>query len=189
KADCKLAQEFGFETTFVESAPIVGRPALRCANVAKFHPLKYLAGLARAAATEGCKIFEHSEAMEFTGQSQGSKKRQSVKVNGKQVTCDWIVLATHVPLMGKTGLVNATLMQTKLYPYSSYVVGAKIPKGEYPEASFWDTTDPYYYLRIDRGASGDYAIFGGLDHKTGQEEDTEKRYQKLERMLIKLIPA
>jgi glycine/D-amino acid oxidase-like deaminating enzyme/nitrite reductase/ring-hydroxylating ferredoxin subunit len=187
--DCKLAQEFGFEAVMVESAPIVGREAVRLANVAKFHPLKYLAGIAHAAAAGGCKIFEHSEAMEFGEKDQGSNKRQSVKVNGKQVTCDWVVLATHVPLMGKTGLVNATLLQTKLYPYSTYVVGAKIPRGQYVEADFWDTTEPYYYLRIDRGASSDYAIFGGLDHKTGQEENTEKRYQKLDKMLLKLIPG
>src|SRR5262249_35694919 len=159
--------------TMVDSAPIVGRPAVRFANVAKFHPLKYLAGLAHAATAGGCQIFEHSEAMEFTDKPQGKKDKQSVTVNGKQVKCDWIILATHVPLMGKTGLINATLFQTKLYPYSSYVIGAKLPKGKYSEASFWDTTEPYYYLRIDRGAGGDYAIFGGQDHKTGQEEDTE----------------
>jgi glycine/D-amino acid oxidase-like deaminating enzyme/nitrite reductase/ring-hydroxylating ferredoxin subunit len=181
--DAKLAREFGFEATLIESAPIVSRTAVRFANVAKFHPIKYLGGVAHAATAGGCKIFEHSEAMEF------SDKPRGVKVNGKQVTCDWIVLATHVPLMGKTGLLNATIFQTKLYPYSSYVVGAKIPKGKFSEASFWDTTDPYYYLRIDRGASSDYAIFGGQDHKTGQVEDTEKRYQKLERMLLKLIPT
>jgi Rieske Fe-S protein len=110
-------------------------------------------------------------------------------VNGKQVTCDYIVLATHVPLMGKTGLVNATLFQTKLAPYSSYVVGAKIVGGDWPEASFWDTTEPYYYLRIDRTKAGAYAIFGGLDHKTGQASDMEKRYAQLEKMLRRLIPT
>jgi glycine/D-amino acid oxidase-like deaminating enzyme/Rieske Fe-S protein len=182
RKDCDLAQEFGFQAALIDSAPIVGRPAVRFANVAKFHPLKYLAGVAHAAAGAGCKIFERSEAMEF------SDKPRGVKVNGKQVTCDWIVLTTHVPLMGKTGLLNATLLQTKLYPYSSYVIGAKIPKGKFPEADYWDTTEPYYYLRIDRGQT-DYAIFGGQDHKTGQQDDTEKLYQNLEKMLLRLIPT
>lgn len=182
-ADCKLARELGFEASFVESAPVVGRPATRFANVAKFHPLKYLAGIATAATKLGCQIFEHSEAMEFV------EEPRAVKVNGKQITCDYIVLATHVPLAGKTGLVNATLFQTKLAPYSSYVVGAKISSGDYPEASFWDTTEPYYYLRIDRTKTGAYAIFGGLDHKTGQVDDMEQRYAKLEKMLCRLIPT
>jgi glycine/D-amino acid oxidase-like deaminating enzyme/nitrite reductase/ring-hydroxylating ferredoxin subunit len=182
QADCQLAREFGFEAAFVESAPIVGRPAIRFANVAKFQPLKFVAGVAKAAGELGCEIFEHSEAMEF------EEEPRVVKVNGKQIGYDYIVLATHVPLMGKTGLVNATLLQTKLYPYSSYVVRAKISGGDLPEASFWDTTEPYYYLRIDRTKTGAYAIFGGLDHKTGQADDMEERYQKLEAMLRRLIP-
>lgn len=182
-ADIKLARELGFEASFVESAPVVGRPAARFANVAKFHPLKFLAGIANAAIKQGCQIFEHSEAMEFV------EEPRAVKVNGKQITCDYIVLATHVPLMGKTGLLNATIFQSKLAPYSSYVVGAKIAGGDYPEASFWDTTEPYYYLRTDRSKAGAYAIFGGLDHKTGQADDLEERYQKLEEILRSLIPT
>lgn len=181
-ADCELARELGFEASLVESAPIVGRPAARFANVAKFHPLKFVAGVAKAASELGCQIFEHSEAMEFVDEPR------SVKVNGKQIKYDYIVLATHVPLLGKTGLVNATLLQSKLYPYSSYVVGAKVAN-DAPEASFWDTTEPYYYLRIDQTKTGAYAIFGGLDHKTGQEDDMEERYKKLEAMLRQLIPA
>jgi Rieske Fe-S protein len=106
-----------------------------------------------------------------------------VKANGCTVTCDYLIIATHVPLMGKTGLVSAALFQTKLAPYSSYAVGAKVPKGTLPEALFWDTSDPYYYLRVDRRAGHDYVIFGGEDHKTGQEKDTEARYHKLEMIL------
>ena len=71
--------------------------------------------------------------------------------------------------MGESSLVSATLFQTKLALYSSYVVGATIPRGLIPVASFWDTNDPYQYLRIDRRGRMDYAIFGGEDHKTGQD--------------------
>jgi glycine/D-amino acid oxidase-like deaminating enzyme len=129
QADCLLAQELGFEASMVEHAPVVDRPAVRFANVAKFHPLKYLAGLAEAATAAGCKIFEESEAEEFLEEPRG------VKVNGKQVLCDYIVIATHVPLQGKTGFLGATLFQSKLAPYSSYAVGATIPGRHLPEAS------------------------------------------------------
>jgi len=183
KADCKLAQELGFEATMVDSAPIVARTGVRFANVAIFHPLKYLSGVAQAAAAAGCQIFERSEAMEF------SEKPRSVTVNGKQVTYDYAVLATHVPLMGKTGLINATIFQTKVYPYSSYAIGAKVPRREFPEASFWDTSEPYYYLRIHREGNSQYAILGGQDHKTGQKTNTEKCYELLTKMLNRLIPT
>jgi len=74
--------------------------------------------------------------------------------------------------MAEANLIASTVLQTKLVPSSTYAVGALIPRGKYPEALYWDTTDPYYYLQIDRGTESDYAIFGGADHKTGQVIDT-----------------
>ena len=59
------------------------------------------------------------------------------------------------------------------------MIGATVPKGRLPEACFWDTSDPYYYLRVEAGLRNDYVIFGGKDHKTGQETDTEQRFQEL----------
>jgi Rieske Fe-S protein len=91
--------------------------------------------------------------------------------------------------MGTTGLVSATLFQTKLSLYTSYVLGAKLPKGLLPEAAFWDTSSPYYYLRIDRRRGFDFAILGGEDHKTGQESDTESPYRRLHQKLEEILPS
>ena len=91
--------------------------------------------------------------------------------------------------MGESGLVSSMLFQTKLALYTSYVIGATIPRGSIPAASFWDTNDPYLYLRVDRRKDEDYAILGGEDHKTGQVADTEKCYQRLQDSLAKIAPA
>src|SRR5439155_228738 len=72
---------------------------------------------------------------------------------------------------------------------TSYVLGARLPRGELPEALFWDTSDPYYYLRIDRHPDHDYAIFGGQDHKTGQEEDSNHVFESLQSRLKKFLPS
>jgi nitrite reductase/ring-hydroxylating ferredoxin subunit len=90
--------------------------------------------------------------------------------------------------MGTRGVVTATLFQSKLALYTSYVLGAKLPKGLVPEALYWDTTDPYYYLRIDEREDADYAIFGGEDCKTGQEEGAEKVFARLEEKLMQVLP-
>jgi nitrite reductase/ring-hydroxylating ferredoxin subunit/flavin-dependent dehydrogenase len=131
---------------------------------------------------EGGMIYEHTEATEF------SDDPLSVTANGHQIQADYIIIATHVPLMGNSGLMSASFLQTKLAPHSSYVIGAKIPDNVFPEALFWDTSDPYFYLRIDQRASGDYAIFGGLDHKTGQADNPQSRFDELEQRLKKIIP-
>jgi glycine/D-amino acid oxidase-like deaminating enzyme/nitrite reductase/ring-hydroxylating ferredoxin subunit len=180
--EARLAADLGFHAAYMPSVPLVHRPGVRFPNQAKFHPLKYLAALLEKIPGNGSHIFEHTEAEEFF------EKPLSVKAHGHTITCKYIVIATHVPLVGKNGLVNAMFFQTKIAPYSSYAIGAKLPPGPLPEACFWDTSDPYYYLRIDRRPAGNYAIFGGQDHKTGQTVDTEPLYQKLQTTLLALLP-
>jgi glycine/D-amino acid oxidase-like deaminating enzyme/nitrite reductase/ring-hydroxylating ferredoxin subunit len=178
--DAQLAAELGFDVQFLDNVPIVNRSGFRIANQAKFHPLKYLAGLLKILPSENCHVFEESEVTEF------NEDPLSVKANDRTITCDYIVIATHVPLQGLKGMLSATLFQSKLAPYSSYALGAKLKKGEVPEACWWDTSDPYYYLRIDAHETFDYAIFGGKDHKTGQTTETEPVYAGLEAALHSL---
>jgi glycine/D-amino acid oxidase-like deaminating enzyme/nitrite reductase/ring-hydroxylating ferredoxin subunit len=180
--DAALAKELGFCAELVESVPYANRPGVRFANQAKFHPLKYLAGLLGTIKGNGSYVFENSEA------SAVEEKPFSVKVGRHRIRCRFVMIATHCPIMGKTNLVKATLFQTKLALYTSYVLGARLPSGTVPEGLYWDTGDPYYYLRIDRHDEHDYAIFGGEDCKTGQEEDAREVFGRLERMLKRLLP-
>jgi hypothetical protein len=67
-------------------------------------------------------------------------------------------------------------MHTKQAPYRSYVVVARVPRGSVTDALYWDTEDPYHYVRLQTAASRDEyheLIVGGEDHKTGQESDME----------------
>ena len=182
KEEAALAAELGFDAVYLDSIPFAKRPGIRFANQAKFHPLRYVAGLLPRIPGHGSHVFEHSEASEFQDDPL------SVKVNGHTIRCKHLVFATHVPLMGNTGLISATMFQTKIASYSSYAIGAKLPKGSAPEAIFSDTSQPYYYLRFDHHPRHDYAIFGGEDHKTGQENDPEKCFESLEKLLGSILP-
>lgn len=180
--DADLAAELGFDAHYVDAVPLADRPGIRFANQAQFHPLRYLAGLLPRIGGDGSHVFENSEVTEFKDDPL------SVQANGQTIRCQYIVLATHVPLMGNKGLLGATLFQTKLASYTSYALGAKLPKGIARAALFSDTDEPYYYLRIDRQPRHDYAIFGGEDHKTGQETDAEACLQRLEDLLKSILP-
>jgi glycine/D-amino acid oxidase-like deaminating enzyme len=81
------------------------------------------------------------------------------------------------------------LFQTKLALYTSYVVAGRLRRAYLPDALFWDTADPYHYLRIERHRDHDVVIFGGEDHKTGQAEDTNACYERLERTLKEMCPS
>src|SRR6185295_18420391 len=111
----------------------------------------------------------------------------SITSNGHTLTCGSVVLATHTPLVGIAGLAGATLFQTKLSLYTSYAVGGRVEKGRIPDALFWDTADPYHYLRIEPHRDHDFVIFGGEDHKTGQVADTNACFDRLERTLLSMI--
>jgi glycine/D-amino acid oxidase-like deaminating enzyme/nitrite reductase/ring-hydroxylating ferredoxin subunit len=182
KQEAALANDLGFDASFVDDVPFMHRPGLLFARQARFHPRKYLAGLSRALREGGVRIFEHSAAQSF------SEQPRSVTARGHTIKCDWIVLATHTPLTGNTGIVSATLFQTKLALYTSYVVAGAVKKGTIPDALFWDTADPYHYLRLLPGRDHNMVILGGKDHKTGQADDTRACYTGLEKMLVALVP-
>ncbi len=181
--DAQLARELDFDAEFLDSVPFVKRPGVRFANQAKFHPYKYLKPMLKAIPGDGSYVFENTDATEV------EENPLTVHANKFKIRCSYLMIATHTPLLGKTGLLKGTLFQSKLALYTSYVLGAKLPPNAQPKALFWDTGDPYYYLRIDRHGDYDYAIFGGDDCKTGQEKDPELVFTRLMAKLKTVLPG
>lgn len=180
--DAQLARELGFDAEFLESVPHANRCGVRFANQAKFHPRRYLAALVATVPGAGSHVFESTALDEFDA------ARGIVSAGGKRIHCDNVVIASHNPVMGSSSAISAALFQTKLSLYTSYVLGARVAAGTVPEALFWDTADPYEYLRIDNREDHQYAIFGGEDVKTGQEKDTEEVFSRLEKRLQARLP-
>ena len=183
QADATLARELGFDAEFIGTIPLVRRPGVRFGGQARLHPRKYLAGVANAIVALGGQIVEHSEADEFC------EDPRAVKANGHTITCDDVIIATHNPLVGFRGLAGATLFQTKLALYTSYVIAGRVARGTVPDALWWDTGDPYCYLRIEPHRDHDLVIFGGEDHKTGQQDDTNVCFRRLEGRLRAIVDA
>lgn len=180
--EARLAQELGFDAGYLQSVTILPQPGVRYANQLLFHPRKYLAGLLTKVPGEESHVFENAPIAEFF------ESPRRVVINGYTIAFERLVIATHYPMQGYQESAAAVLFQTKLAPYSTYAIGARLPLGTLPEASFWDTSDPYNYLRVDRRDGDDYAIFGGADHKTGQKADTDEPYRELFETLLKFAP-
>ena len=182
KTEAALAEELGFDAEYLDSVPLTDLPGVRFADQARIHPRKYLAGIANAFVALGGRIHEQSEVDEFCDEPR------SVKANGFRVRCENVVIATHNPLVGFSGMAGATLFQTKLALYTSYVIAGRVARGVVPDALWWDTADPYQFLRVEPHRDYDLVIFGGEDHKTGQQEDTETCYRRLEERLGATVP-
>jgi len=71
-------------------------------------------------------------------------------------------------------------IHTKQAAYRTYVIGLRVPKGSITKALYWDTPDPYHYVRLTQEAGREVLIVGGEDHKTGQADDTNERFERLE---------
>lgn len=150
-------------------------PCLRFPRQAQFDPLKYLAGLVQAIKQSGGRIFTATHVAKIEGISPAKVETK----NGLVVTADAIVVATNIPVNDRSALF------AKQASYQTYVIGARVPKGSIPKALYWDTLDPYHYVRLANVSSADSGdedvlIVGGEDHKTGQADDAMLRYARLE---------
>jgi glycine/D-amino acid oxidase-like deaminating enzyme/nitrite reductase/ring-hydroxylating ferredoxin subunit len=179
--EARLAAELGFDAHLIDDVPLVGGAGVRVTGQARIHAGRYLAGLAEAFVASGGQIFEESPAEDYRGAPR------AVISNGHFVVCDHIVMTTHNPQPGLAGAVSAALFQTKLALYSSYVVAGRVAHGTVPDALWWDTADPYRYLRVHSESEHDVVILGGEDHKTGQG-DPDGSYRRLEDALQRLVP-
>ncbi len=160
-------------------------PALRFPRQATFHPLKYLKGLARAILRDGGKIYTgvHAEKIE-----DGEPARVTTS-DGHVISADNVVVCTNTPVN------DWLIIHSKQAAYRTYVIGARVPKGSVPHGLYWDTPDPYHYVRLQAaedksGTELDYDILmvGGEDHKTGQPGDTEERFVRLEQWTRERFP-
>jgi glycine/D-amino acid oxidase-like deaminating enzyme/nitrite reductase/ring-hydroxylating ferredoxin subunit len=157
----------------VDRAPIPGfdsGPCLRFPRQGQFHPLKYLGGLARSVEQDHGRIFGGATVEEISG---GAPARIRT-AEGATVSADAVVVATNTPIN------DLVAIHTKQAAYLTYVVGLAAPGGTISRALFWDTADPYHYVRLASDAGGEILIVGGEDHKTGQRDDGEVRYARLE---------
>lgn len=153
-------------------------PALRFPRQAQFHPLTYLSGLTRAIRRDGGRLFNETHAKTI----EGGEKAYIESSHGPVVTCDVIVVATNTPVNDRVAI------HTKQAPYVTYVIGANVAKGSIVQALYWDTIDPYHYLRLQSLKDHDVLIVGGEDHKTGQADDCADRYARLEQWTRERFP-
>jgi glycine/D-amino acid oxidase-like deaminating enzyme len=181
--ELRAARDAGLsDVTLVARAPLPGfdtGAALRFPRQGQFHSLKYLNGLVGAIERAGGRIFCGTRAVEVDG---GQPAR--VRTTGGRITCDAVVVATNTPT------VSRVLVHARQAAYLTYAIGAVVPAGAVTRALYWDTDDPYHYVRLHTlparalGAGGDdpveVLIVGGEDHKLGQADDAEQRWGHLE---------
>jgi len=158
-------------------------PCLRFPRQGQFHPLKYLAGLKQAIQRMGGLIFTQTRVEKI----ESGPPAIVHAYLGTTVTAHSVVVATNSPFN------DFVTIHTKQAAYISYVLGFEVPKGSVTKALYWDTESPYHYVRLqalpESESNGELLIVGGEDHKTGQANDADDRYRRIEEWTRKRFPA
>jgi glycine/D-amino acid oxidase-like deaminating enzyme/nitrite reductase/ring-hydroxylating ferredoxin subunit len=162
--------------------PFMKKSYLRFTRQAQFHPLKYLSGLAQAIQRMGGRLYSGTHVVQVTSGPSLTVKT----LDGRNVSSHALVVATNTPI------TNVVTLHTKQAAYMTYAIATEIPMGSVPKALYWDTDDPYHYVRVHSdhidGHERSLLIVGGEDHKTGQADDGERRYAALEAWMRKWFP-
>ena len=178
------ATRAGLRVEREKSAPIPGMdvgPSLRFPNQGQFHPVKFLAGLARAVVAHGGRIYTQTHADSV----EGGEKPKVKTADRRLIRSKAICVCTNSPIS------DYVIMHVKQAPYRTFVIGAVIPGGALEPGLYWDTAEYYHYVRLMKGTTSgeDVLIVGGEDHKTGQEDDAPERFRCLEQWMRERFPA
>jgi glycine/D-amino acid oxidase-like deaminating enzyme/nitrite reductase/ring-hydroxylating ferredoxin subunit len=147
--------------------------AMRWDDQAQFHPVKYVAGLARTIPGDGSHVFENSRALEW--------EPTRVLTDRGTVSARHVVMATHMPL-GQLGLYYAMA-----YPHAEPVIAA--PVGRVPPGMYKNAETPGRSIRTHRQGDRTWAIVAGPMFKPGHPDEEQEYLRDLEGWLAQHFDA
>jgi glycine/D-amino acid oxidase-like deaminating enzyme/nitrite reductase/ring-hydroxylating ferredoxin subunit len=146
-------------------------PAMIVPRQGRFHPLKYLDGLAKAVKRLGGKIYANTCATKI----EELKTVVHIETDaGHRISTPFAVIATNAPIKDDKKITH------RQEPYRTYAMAVEAPRGAIEDALHWDTEQPYHYVRMQPGREFDLLIAGGEDHGSGKADDAERRFTELE---------
>ena len=181
----EAARKVGAAVERAKGVPLKGfedAPVLRYPDQATFHPLKYLAG---TGGSDPRKRRAHLRRQRGD-EDRGAAERRPVYHGQTAAAIDaaTAVFATNSPINDRVAL------HSKMAPYRTYAMAFTLPRGTLPDALYWDMADPYHYVRLNPGPGAiDYLIAGGADHKTGEADDGDVRFEAIEAWIRALVPG
>lgn len=169
------ASRAGLEVELIAKAPIESfftGPALRFGGQAEFSPVPFIDAL--------CEKIQEKQTL-FTSVHATKIKEMAGRYHvetstGHKVIADHVVIATNSPIWSRF------LPHLKQAPYTTYVIAAKMRKGIIKSGLYYDTLDPYHYIRTALfDDTHEYIIIGGEDHRVAEKKDTDSVFTTLEK--------
>lgn len=146
EAELRALERIGAKASYVDRVPLPCpvSGAIRFANQAQFHPLKFAAGIAPT-----LNIYEHTSARSFAP--------NTVMTDRAKITAKNIIIATHFPIINKHGSYFM-----KMYQHRSYVLA--LENAPALDGMYVDAEDAGLSFRTWEGL----LLLGGGGHRTGK---------------------
>lgn len=168
--EAQQAERLGLPVQRAAHAPVPFdvAAALRFTDQAQFHPGLYLAGMAAAFVARGGALIEGARVVDVS--ERGSICR--VRTHTGEVLGDWVVLATHYPILDRGGHI------ARLAARRSYGVAGVLPP-DVPAGMTINVGSPTRSTRTAHLAGEDLLIVVGEGHPVGRESDAGHRWDRL----------
>ncbi|MGZ8998023.1 MAG: FAD-dependent oxidoreductase [Allosphingosinicella sp.] len=167
-------QAIGVPVEWADNAPIPDLRSGRCLRFpgqGRFHPTRYLGGLAAAIEARGGRLFADTA---FVGDQETDDGVEIETEGGFTIRAKSAVIATNSPVNDNVAI------HPKQKPDRTYAIAGRVAKGSVPDVLLWDTYEAYHYVRIEEHSdSEDWLIVGGEDHRSGEAEDMAERFERL----------
>ena len=179
EAEVQAAKRAGLPATYTEESdlPYPIRAAVRFDGQARFHPRKWCLGLAQVVEGSGSHVFEETRALSV---EEGRPCR--VRTDRGEVEADRVVVATLLPFTDRGFFFART------HPEREHVLGVRLG-GPVPHGMYITAGSPIRSIRSHPVAGGEVVLVSGESHKTGQAQDYEQRYGRLERFARERLGA
>jgi glycine/D-amino acid oxidase-like deaminating enzyme len=170
KSEAKVAASLGLPATFETKLPLPFEVngAVKFANQATFHSMKYIAGLAAAVHGGGSYVFENSKAEWINDGSLPNVKTENATVKARN-----IIVATKIPSSPLLARLGYALLE---HPQTSYIVAGKF-KDKLPGMYISPDEGQYSILPVGSGKD-QLLLIGGENHLPGLGRSIN-RHQKL----------
>jgi glycine/D-amino acid oxidase-like deaminating enzyme/nitrite reductase/ring-hydroxylating ferredoxin subunit len=168
EAEVDAAAAAGLPVSFTTSTdlPFEVAGAIRCERQARFHPVKYLRGLADALRSGGAAIHESTRAVGV----DGGRVRTHL---GPALSAERVIVATQLPFLDR-GLFFARAGAER-----SYAISVEV-NGPIPQGMFLGVDSPTRTFRTIPWRGRELLLVGGESHRLGHG-DAAKSFESLER--------
>ncbi len=182
KQEVETVNKLGLDAEYCTetSLPFKVLGAIKFKNQAQFNVMKYLQSILKILENNNVEIYEQTKIVDV---KKKEGKYNIIAENEQYIEAEYVVLATHYPIINFPGFHFL-----KMYQDRSYVIAGET-KEQLPEGMYISSDSPVISFRTIKDGGKYLLSIGGSEHKTGDNTTfLDENYEQLEKYAKTLYP-